>query len=356
MSQQEPRQPRVATAGKSERFGLAERDVIALGISIACIIMFVGIGAPVLADIVRSFQGVGLGPDKLAINALLLNIALVIFSWRRYRQLKDEVAERRKAEQQARELAEVDPLTGCLNRRSIGPATDRLIADAAARGEIVAFLMVDLDNFKQVNDYHGHTAGDAILQECARRIAALLPPHGLIARLGGDEFACVVSFASTREDIVDRLAGGIIDAVARPVAFNGLNVEATVSIGITRSDTRRAGETGQADAQTLMHMADIAMYHAKKHGRNRYFWFEAPMESELRFRSELEAGIRRGIAAGEFVPFYEQQIDLASGRLTGFEMLARWHSPSLGTISPEIFIPVAEDIGVIAELSESLIG
>jgi EAL domain-containing protein (putative c-di-GMP-specific phosphodiesterase class I) len=80
------------------------------------------------------------------------------------------------------------------------------------------------------------------------------------------------------------------------------------------------------------------------------------MESELRFRSELEAGIRRGIAAGEFVPFYEQQIDLASGRLTGFEMLARWHSPSLGTISPEIFIPVAEDIGVIAELSESLIG
>lgn len=318
--------------------------------------MFVGIGAPVLADIVRSFQGVGLGPDKLAINALLLNIALVIFSWRRYRQLKDEVAERRKAEQQARELAEVDPLTGCLNRRSIGPATDRLIADAAARGEIVAFLMVDLDNFKQVNDYHGHTAGDAILQECARRIAALLPPHGLIARLGGDEFACVVSFASTREDIVDRLAGGIIDAVARPVAFNGLNVEATVSIGITRSDTRRAGETGQADAQTLMHMADIAMYHAKKHGRNRYFWFEAPMESELRFRSELEAGIRRGIAAGEFVPFYEQQIDLASGRLTGFEMLARWHSPSLGTISPEIFIPVAEDIGVIAELSESLIG
>jgi diguanylate cyclase (GGDEF)-like protein len=355
LSQQEARQPQVAKAGDSERFGLAERDVIALGISIACIIMFVGIGAPVLADVVRSFQGVGLGPDKLAINALLLNIALVIFSWRRYRQLQDEVAERRKAEQQARELAEVDPLTGCLNRRSIGPATDRLIADAAARGEIIAFLMVDLDNFKQVNDYHGHSAGDAILQECARRISLLLPPHGLIARLGGDEFACVLPFAPGRDDIVDRLAGGIIDAVSRPVAINGLNVEATVSIGITRSDTRRAGDTGPVDAQILMHMADIAMYHAKKHGRNRYFWFEAPMESELRFRSELEAGIRRGIAAGEFVPFYEQQIDLATGRLTGFEMLARWHSPSLGTISPEIFIPVAEDIGVIAELSESLI-
>ena len=355
MSQQEARQPQAGPADQDQRLGLAERDVIALGISAACIIMFVGIGAPVLADIVRSFQGAGLGPDKLAINALLLNIALVIFSWRRYRQLQDEVRERRRAEHQARELAAVDPLTGCLNRRSIGPETDRLLADAAARGEIVAFIMVDLDNFKQVNDYHGHSAGDAILQECARRIAALLPPQGLIARLGGDEFACVVSFARSREDIVDRLAGGIIDSVSRPVRINGLNVEATVSIGLARSDTRRAGDAGKADAQTMMHMADIAMYHAKKHGRNRYFWFEAPMESELRFRSELEAGIRHGIAAGEFVPFYEQQIDLATGRLTGFEMLARWHSPTLGTVSPEIFIPVAEDIGVIADLSESLI-
>jgi predicted signal transduction protein with EAL and GGDEF domain len=102
-------------------------------------------------------------------------------------------------------------------------------------------------------------------------------------------------------------------------------------------------------------MADIAMYHAKRQGRNRYFWFDEPMQNELRFRREIEAGIRRGIRRGEFVPFYEQQIDLATGELTGFEMLARWNSPELGVVSPEIFIPIAEEIGAIADLSESVI-
>jgi len=105
----------------------------------------------------------------------------------------------------------------------------------------------------------------------------------------------------------------------------------------------------------LVHRADIAMYNAKKSGRNRYFWFEPQMESELRFRNELETGIRRGIPAGEFVPYYEQQIDLETGELVGFEMLARWESPQFGMVNPEIFIPIAEEIDLIAELSESLI-
>src|SRR5690606_11801004 len=95
--------------------------------------------------------------------------------------------------------------------------------------------------------------------------------------------------------------------------------------------------------------------HAKKRGRNRFYWFEQRMESELRFRAELESGIRRGIAAGEFVPYYEQQIDLETGELVGFEMLARWRSPQFGLIGPEQYIPVAEEIDVISELSESLI-
>jgi predicted signal transduction protein with EAL and GGDEF domain len=109
------------------------------------------------------------------------------------------------------------------------------------------------------------------------------------------------------------------------------------------------------DAQALIHNADIAMYHAKKQGRNRHYWFEAEMASELRFRSELETGIRRGIARGEFVPYYEQQIDLETGAISGFEMLARWESPNLGLVGPDIFIPIAEEIGLITELSEQLI-
>lgn len=348
-------QPEAISAGPQGRVGNAERDVVALGIVLASIVMFVGLGGTSMQAIVRSINGLGLGPDKLLINALLLNVALVIFSWRRYADLTREVEERRRTEAQARRLAETDPLTGCLNRRAMGPAAERLLHDATAHGDAVAMVMLDIDKFKQVNDLNGHSAGDVILQECARRLVSLLPPDGLIARLGGDEFACALPFQPGRGDWVDRLAASMVEAVAQPVTINGLSVEVTASIGLSRSDMQPTDADKAVDAHELQHMADIAMYHAKKHGRNCYFWFEPPMESELRFRSELESGIRRGIAAGEFVPFYEQQIDLKTGRLTGFEMLARWQSPTLGMVGPDIFIPVAEEIGVISELSEKLI-
>src|SRR5690349_2468683 len=117
----------------------AQRDVIALGIATAAIILFVGTGGSVLPQVVRSWWGLGAGPDKLLVNALLLNVALMIFGWRRYKDLTHEVGERRKAEEQAYLLASTDPLTGCLNRRSVGAATDALLASAAARGEAIAF-------------------------------------------------------------------------------------------------------------------------------------------------------------------------------------------------------------------------
>lgn len=342
----------IDTAGP---IGPAKRDFVALGITAAAVILFVGTGGPVLAEIARSYRGLGIGPDKVAINAVILNVALIIFAWRRYRQLQDEVLVRRHAEEHARFLAETDPLTGCLNRRSIVPAMEDLAGQSKARGEIIAFLIIDLDNFKQVNDFHGHTAGDIMLQESARRIGAILPAGSKLARMGGDEFACVVPFPSGRADRIDAIATRIIDSLSRPVQLSETSISATVSIGITRSDLKRVIDVPGEDAQALLHMADIAMYHAKREGKNRFFWFEAPMESELRLRSELEAGIRRGVLIGEFVPYYEQQVDLITGKLTGFEMLARWNSPALGVVSPEIFIPVAEEIGLISELSEALI-
>jgi diguanylate cyclase (GGDEF)-like protein len=348
--------PDDAQSGKDRsRTDKAGQDAVALAVALASILMFVGTGGAVMPAVVRSFSGIGLGPDRLLVTTVLLNIALIIFSWRRYRELMREREERERTEAQARILAETDPLTGCLNRRAMGPAADRLLAEAGARGEAVAMFMLDIDKFKQVNDLNGHSAGDFILQESARRIAALLPPDGLIARLGGDEFACAIPFPPARGDRVERLAAAMVEALAQPAQVNGLSVEITASIGLARSDMSLAGSSARVEAHELQHMADIAMYHAKKQGRNCYFWFEAPMESELRFRSELETGIRRGITAGEFVPYYEQQIDLKSGRLTGFEMLARWNSPTLGMVGPDIFIPVAEEIGVISEMSEMLI-
>ena len=333
----------------------AERDVIALGIATAAIIMFVGTGGSVLPHVVASLRGIGVPPDKMLVNAMLLNIALIIFGWRRYAQLSLEVRERSKAEAQARHLAETDPLTGCLNRRSIADEADALLNQAESRGEVVAVIMIDLDNFKQINDFNGHSAGDQILVEAAQRIASELPERSLLARLGGDEFACVIPFDPRRPELIDARACAIIDAIARPVMCNGISIDVTVSVGITRSDITRLPDSDQTTTGVLLHMADIAMYHAKKEGRNRYYWFEAPMEDELRFRKELESGIRRGIPLGEFVPYYEQQIDLQTGELTGFEMLARWNSPVLGDVSPEVFIPIAEEIGAIAELSECVI-
>jgi diguanylate cyclase (GGDEF)-like protein len=333
--------------------GRAERDIVALGIAAAAILMFVGTGGSVLPQVARAWMGIGSGPDRMLVNAMLLNIALIIFGWRRYSELMREIAERKAAEERARLLAETDPLTGCLNRRSVTRATDELIGAAHDSGRALAFVMVDLDNFKMVNDVNGHRAGDTVLLVTAERIADLLPAEGLVARLGGDEFACAILYDEGSPDRIDQLVTRLIDQVSQPVDCDGMSLEVTVSVGISTSAA--PGKTGRADAETLMHRADIAMYHAKKKGKNRYFWFEAPMESELRIRSELESGIRRGIRNGEFVPYYEQQIDLESGELTGFEMLARWQSPQLGLVSPDVFIPVAEDMGVIGELSQDLI-
>lgn len=337
------------------RIGKAERDVIALGIAIAAIVMFVGIAGPVMSQAVQAMFGNGRGPDNLLTCALLLNIALIIFGWRRYRELTEEVTERRKAETQARLLAETDPLTGCLNRRSIGTSTDSLIANAAQRSEVVSFVMVDLDNFKQINDLNGHATGDAVLRVCAERIRNLLPERALLARLGGDEFACVIPFEARHPEHIDRLATAIIEEIARPIPTPSVHVETSVSLGLTRSDLRHRDNETTNDAHTLLHRADIAMYHAKKLGRNRYFWFETAMESDLRLRGELETGIRQGIPRGEFVPYYERQIDLSSGDIVGFEMLARWNCPERGVVGPDIFIPIAEEIGLISALSESVI-
>jgi diguanylate cyclase (GGDEF)-like protein len=341
--------------GHTRRLGRAERDIVALGIATAAIILFVGTGGTVLPQVAGSLAGVGMAPDQALINALLLNVALIIFGWRRYRQLSQEVLERRKAEAHAKLMAQTDALTGCLNRRSMSEAAEQLLADSAERNEVVALIMIDLDNFKQINDFNGHGTGDLVLRECAERIAALMPQRAILARLGGDEFACIMPFDPKRPDQIDALAAAIIDAVAARSAIAGTGIEVTASLGITRSDFPRPDDQMRAGAQTLLHMADIAMYQAKRAGKNRYFWFDAPMQNELRFRREIEQGIRRGVREGQFVPFYEQQIDLLTGELTGFEMLARWNSPELGVVSPELFIPIAEEIGAIAELSESVI-
>ena len=342
-----------ATIGKLRASAGAGRDIVALGIAVGAIVMFIGTGSVVLPAIVEQSLGVGDGPGQVLTTALLLNIALIVFGWRRYTEMLGAIARHREAEEQARILAETDPLTGLLNRRSVGSATDELIARGKLEGRSVAFVMVDLDDFKQINDMNGHKLGDDLLRIIAKRLQSAAPADALVARLGGDEFSCVVPYDTNAPGRIDHVASRLIDRIAEPIELGGLSFEITMSVGLATSEMT-AGEGEPIDADTLMHHADIAMYHAKKKGKNRYFWFEESMESELRFRNELEAGIRIGLREGEFVPYYEQQVDLATGELMGFEMLARWESPRLGVVSPTVFIPIAEEIGVIGELSDQL--
>jgi diguanylate cyclase (GGDEF)-like protein len=331
------------------------RDTITFGIAAAAIILFVGTGGQALQQVIQAMQGQGIGPDNLLVSALLLNVALILLGWRHYRQLVTEVNLHRHAEVQAKQLADRDPLTGFLNRRSLSLAAEELFASCAQRGEGVALLMADLDSFKQINDVHGHGVGDHVLQLCARRIAEILPARSLSARIGGDEFACMIPFDRRHGELIDELASALIESVAQGGQGNELPIDITLSIGIARDDGPMPGGASEASVRAMLHAADIAMYHAKRKGRNRYFWFDLSMENEMRVRRELEAGIRAGIGQGEFVPYYEQQIDLKTGKLTGFEMLARWKSPHFGIVGPQIFIPVAEDIGLIGQMSEQLI-
>ncbi|MEW4448279.1 EAL domain-containing protein [Qipengyuania sp. JC766] len=320
---------------------------MALGIGIASVLMFVGTGSAVIPEIANSWVTGTNGPNFVLINALLLNIALLIFGMRRYRDLLREVETRRQAESRAKELAETDPLTGCLNRRTLIPAIDGKLAE----GNPLAILVCDLDKFKQINDLYGHKAGDFILGRAAERIRCCLPEGALLARIGGDEFVVVLPCDPNAAQATDRIVDRIIEATRREYDFEGQILRVTTSIGIAEC---REMPT-DTDASTLMHRADIAMYHAKQSGKNRSCTFEHSMEQELLARGKLENGIRAGIECGEFVPYYEQQIDLETGRLVGFEMLARWKSPDMGLVNPTVFIPIAEEINVISEISEQLI-
>jgi len=215
--------------------------------------------------------------------------------------------------------------------------------------------MIDLDNFKQINDMHGHTSGDAVLVELANRVRQMVPRDGQLARLGGDEFALIVPFDPVNRDRIDDLVIRIYERLSLPFKVNDITIDVTASIGVATDFSEGTPDPALADPDALMQRADTAMYQAKKQGKNRYFWFEPAMEHELRLRNELECGIRRGLSRGEFVPFYEQQVDLETGELVGFEMLARWRSSDMGLVTPDVFIPIAEEIGVITELSDRLI-
>lgn len=342
----------IAHSGTSKnlvKLGFDSDKLKTYAIYAATLIMFIGIGGQVGLETLRLFLGNSKGADQAMVTALILNIALILLIWRRTASLKEEVDVYKKAEIRAQHLAVTDPLTNLYNRRAVKEKTIELSSRASRRGKTIAFLMIDLDGFKKVNDLFGHDSGDHLLREVADRMRDICPPSSILARLGGDEFGICVVFEPEYPETIDRLAEDLIEALAKPVTIDGTSHNITASIGVSRPDL----DCDSIDM--LIRRSDIALYAAKKNGKNGYNWFEGGMETELRTRNSLEADIRNAIPNDEFVPYFEQQIDLSTGKLVGFEMLARWVSPIRGLISPDEFIPVAEETGMIGDLSMSII-
>ena len=326
-------------------------DWLSFGIAGAAILLLVVTAGTAVPRAIESFASGASAPDALLVNALLLNIALVLFVMHRYRAVALELSRSREDAARSNELARTDPLTGCLNRRALARPADRLIEAATQARRGVAFFMLDIDQFKLVNDRRGHSAGDALLRACAQRLVEIMPDDAIITRTGGDEFGAMLAYDPNDPETLYALARTVVEECGTPIEHDGCTLHCTVSVGFACDEAPRpAADTGER----LMNRADIAMYHAKRAGRNRLARFEPTMELALQTRCELEDAMRSGVENDEFEPFYERQIDLATEALTGFEMLARWRSPRMGLILPETFIPLAEELGLIAPISERL--
>ncbi|MEG3165756.1 EAL domain-containing protein [Sphingomonas sp. PB2P19] len=313
----------------------------------AALLLFVGTGGMVLWQVMQTI-GSGTMVDRTLLVAMLLNIALILIGWFRYRAMTLALTALNDAGEQARHLARHDSLSGFLNRRSFAEDAAVLLAATQRRGKAIALLTIDIDHFKIVNDMHGHAIGDMLLQLIADTIKRAAPSSALVARLGADEFACAFAFDAAHSAPVDVVAERLISELSLPFRTGDIEIHTSASIGIARSDI----DCASIDA--LLRTADIALHAAKSAGRNRYAWFDRAMERSIQARAELESGLRVAIPQHQIAPYFEQQVDLSSGRITGFEVLARWEHPTRGLIMPDTFIPVAEETGMIGELSLSV--
>jgi diguanylate cyclase (GGDEF)-like protein len=320
-------------------------DLISGLIALTAIVMFASLGGEVVGNILA---GTSAPRDPILAVALLLNIALIIIGWRHHNEVTEQIANHYAAAKRARALASKDPLTGLFNRRAFTTESSIILERSRRRNKVVAMFVIDLDSFKYVNDLSGHHVGDVVLSEVSQRITAVLPGSSISARLGGDEFAAAFQFDTVNPAAVDAIADELVERLSQPFAAEDQSVQISASVGVARSDA------DCNSVETLIRRADIAMYAAKRQGKNRAVWFDGSMERMLEARNRIEAAMRTGIPKGEFVPFYEQQIDLSSGRLHGFEVLARWNRPGKGIVPPDEFIHAAEESGLIGDLSESV--
>ncbi|MEO5772782.1 MAG: bifunctional diguanylate cyclase/phosphodiesterase [Sphingomicrobium sp.] len=324
------------------------RNALVLWMLVAAVVLLVWNSSSLFAQLRAESQN--FGPDvQMAIVALMLNIALIFFGWRSYVDLLHEADLRADGERRAALLASTDAATGLFNRKGFADRGQDLCRRAEADGRQIVILSVQIHRFKAVNDRHGYEAGDQLLKALAVAMTEAAGMGAIIARLSGDEFA--VALALKTEDLPDaeRIADEILRSLMRPFMLGDHMVQVGAFAGIA------AVNAAEARIPDLLRRADIAMDRAKCGRSARPVWFDAGMERALIAQGEIEQGIRFGLEHGQFVPFFEPQVDLATGQLIGFEVLARWKHPLSGIIPPDTFIPVAEEIGLIGAVSEQVI-
>jgi diguanylate cyclase (GGDEF)-like protein len=343
-----PGQSSVAPPVRSGMFN-AKRDALVLAILITAVLLLIWNGSAFFAHI-RIANADFDREVQIASTALMLNVALILFGWRRYVDLQHEAEMRADGERRAAVLESTDHITGLNNRKGFADRVEQLAASAGELGEELVVLSFQIHRFKAVNDQHGYDIGDRLLKCLASALIDELGPGAIVARLGGDEFAAAIALHESKVGQAEKLAEASLRAVTRPVMLDERMIQVGAFAGIAVAS---ASEVGVAD---LLRRADIAMNHARSGRVARPVWFDSGMERALIAQGEIEQGIRYGLEHGQFLPYFEPQVDLATGEIVGFEALARWNHPLSGIIGPDVFIPVAEEIGVIGRLSEQVIG
>ncbi|WP_279594245.1 EAL domain-containing protein [Methylobacterium sp. J-030] len=253
--------------------------------------------------------------------------------------------ERLQTESKIRTLAYSDALTGLPNRAHFHDLLAHHVASYREHDRAFAVLVLDLDRFKLVNDTLGHGLGDVLLCKTAQRLKAALGEHDVVARLGGDEFA-VLQADLPNPEVVQVLAGRIIELIGRPFLIEGqlVNVGASVGAALAPVDG--------IEPSQLVRNADLALYKAKTDGKGTFRRFDPVLDARVQARRSLEADLRRAIAMQEFEVYYQPLVDARSGRITAAEALVRWRHPERGLVSPADFIPLAEETGLIGPLGQ----
>ena len=258
--------------------------------------------------------------------------------------IHDDVTQQKRTEERISHMAHHDALTDLPNRLMLREKLDHHLS-TIQRGALLAVLCLDLDYFKQINDTLGHPIGDALLCAVGHRLRECVRDTDVVARLGGDEFA-IIQTGVEQPTSANTLAQRLVDEIAKPFEAEGHEIIIGTSIGIS------VAPNDGTDPDALLKSADMALYRAKDNGRNTFSFFEPAMDAIMHKRRTLEIDFRKAIAVGEFELFYQPLINLELGNISGFEALLRWNHPKRGIVSPEAFIPLAEDTGLIIQLGE----